>query len=607
MRKEGEAKDGARRGDSGPAMRRVVERRLERGGSTGGEAVLAFWQDVASRLHERGRVDAESCLLLGRGDVAGVLATLTAGLVAAVQDEEGWNARAAADWTADVVQSVRTWGRRPGARKREEVAAEHGGRVGGYRRLGEVRAGDVDALKRWQRSYECRFEYGLSWSSAALLLAIASYAGDRRMVCTMGREVLMKQACVGSKQVFAASMLVLEVLGLIVRCRQATGQTWWYLGEVFGGGVADVDADRAGAGRRIAYLAKEAAQGRRPALPTARGAAAGRAASDDEGYEVEAVAHARGGAVAEANAGGDVRGMTADASVDADARAAQAEGRTGSEPAVGARARGPSGSAEADAAARRECGSRANARGHGDAGADLRSFEGGSRGRASAAVADARADASERTAGRTAEVRTAAQAGEALSTGSGTDVDEGRTDGVGAVVDPDDSGGRALEPGALPDGREPWRQLTAAEFVAETVADHPEAAPYAEYLGSVLAQKLDREGQSRWPRARLAAYAVPVLRGAMERAALKAQEQAVARARRVDEARRLAQERAEFAAAERDLRRREAEAPLCAVCGEKVFGLRGPRAVDGADLVPPREGTVCGLCVEGLESARRTK
>lgn len=607
MRKEDQGKSGSHRDAAVPAMRRVVERRLARGGRSGGEAVLAFWQDVASRLHERGRVDAASCLLVGRGDVAGVLATLTGGLVATVQDEEGWSASAAAEWTADVVQTVRGWARRPGARKPEEVAAEHGGRVGGYRRLGEVRAGDIDALKRWQRSYECRFEYGLSWSSAALLLAIASYAGDRRMVCTMAREVLMKQACIGSKQVFAASMLILEVLGLIVRCRQASGQTWWYLGEVFGGGVAGVDADRAGAGRRIAYLAKEAAQGRRPAVPNAQGAAAGRASSDDDGYEVEAVAHARGGAVAEANAGGDVGGMVADASVDAGARAAQAEGRAGSDAAVRARARNPSGDAEADAVALRAGGASANARGDGDAGARARSTEAGSRGRASAAVPGARADASERTAGRIGEVRTAAQAGEDQSTETGTDVGERWADGVGAGADPVDSDRRIAHADAPPDGREPWRQLTVVEFVAEMVADHPEAVPHAEYLGSVLALKLGREGQSRWPRARLEAYAAPVLRGAMERAALKAQEQAVARARRAAEARRMAEERAEFAAAEREIRRRQAEAPPCAVCGEKVVGLRGVRAMDGADLVPPREGRVCGLCVEGLGSAGRAE
>ena len=33
-------------------------------------------------------------------------------------------------------------------------------------------------------------------------------------------------------------MVVLEVLGLVVRERRADGKTWWYLGEVFGDGLA---------------------------------------------------------------------------------------------------------------------------------------------------------------------------------------------------------------------------------------------------------------------------------------------------------------------------------------------------------------------------------
>ena len=212
------------------AMREVVERRIARGGrgGRGGAAVLAFWQDVASRLHERGRVDAASCLLVRKGDVVGLLATLTAALVAALQAEEGWDGARAAAWAADALATVRDWEKRAGARSVEEVAAERGGRAGGYRRLSACRSEPIRPLTRWQRVSECRLVYRLSWANTSLLGAVAQYAGDRSMVCKLNRAVLMQLAAIGSKEVFRAAVLVLEVLGLVVRERQASGKTWWY-------------------------------------------------------------------------------------------------------------------------------------------------------------------------------------------------------------------------------------------------------------------------------------------------------------------------------------------------------------------------------------------
>ena len=545
----------------GLPMREVVERRIARGGKGGG-AVLAFWQDVASRLHERGRVDAASCLLVGKGDVAGVLATLTAALVAAVQGEEGWDAARAAAWVTDAVARVRDWEKRPGARSVEEVAAERGGRAGGYRRLSECRSQAIRPLTRWQRVSECRLVFRLSWASASLLGAVAQYAGDRSMVCKLNRGVLMQLSAIGSKDVFRAAMVVLEVLGLVVRERRADGKTWWYLGEVFGDGLAAQGMEPAAGARRIAELAR-AAVGRKGKADGARAPVdAGRV--DSEGSAARDVPREVGGTAHAADAGAGTGG-DAGPGVDSTAFEGDRDGSTG-------------GSA-------RTVGSGTVARG-------------------SVEQAPARTggtgDVAEQGPG---SGTTGAIAPGEQSPESGTAAAEAEE--IAAAVRARFRGMREAAGGEIvPVGPDKGRQMLVAEFVDEVGERVGALLPVLPYVAEVLSGKLAREDERRWPRVRMVRYARPVLQAAVRRAEDEAVERALKQAEREAEGLRRAVERTREDARRAELARRRRAAPPCAVCGTKVWGLGLAGAVDGAELDPPRDGQVCGRCVERLAGAR---
>lgn len=539
------------------AMREVVERRIARGGK-GGAAVLAFWQDVASRLHERGRVDVASCLLVRKGDVVGLLATLTAALVAALQAEEGWEAARAAAWAADVLATVRDWEKRAGARSVGEVAAEHGGRVGGYRRLSASRTEPIRPLTRWQRVSECRLVYRLSWASTSLLGAVAQYAGDRSMVCKLNRAVLMQLAAIGSKEVFRAAVLVLEVLGLVVRERQGDGKTWWYLGEVFGDGLAAQGMEPAAGARRVAELARAAAGGGGKADETR---APGEVAGDADGAKKsEAVARGagRGPDAADRRAGTGGDGQTA---LDVTALEGDRDVRTM-----------PSRAAFGDGA---------------DAGAPTgKSAVGGDQGPGSGTAATAPPGSQ--------------------SPGSGTAATAAEAERIAEAVRRRFRAMREAAAGAeiVPVGPDKGRQMLVAEFVAEVGERAEVLLPVLPYVAEVLSGKLDREGEQRWPRVRMVRYAGPVLLAAVRRAEDEAVDRALKEAEREADGLRRAVERRREDARRTELARRRRAAPLCAVCGSKVWGLGLAGAVDGAELDPPRDGRVCGLCAQKVRRRR---
>lgn len=533
------------------AMREVVERRIVRGGK-GGAAVLAFWQDVASRLHERGRVDAASCLLARKGDVAGLLATLTAALVAALQAEEGWDAARAGAWAADALATVRDWEKRAGARSVEEVAAERGGRSGGYRRLSECRSEPIRPLTRWQRVSECRLEYRLSWASTSLLGAVAQYAGDRSMVCKLNRGVLMQLAAIGSKEVFRAAVLVLEVLGLVVRERQADGRTWWYLGEVFGDGLAAQGMEPAAGARRVAELARAAAGGGGKA---GEARVPGEGAAGDAGGSTKPEPVARG--VARSPAAADRRpGTDGDARVGLDATVLEGD---------------------------RDVRTRRSRSAFGD-GPEADSATGGS------GVGDQSPGS-----GTAATARLGSQ-----SPGSGTAAMSLEAEQIAEVVRGRFRAMREAAAGAeiVPVGPDKGRQMLVAEFVAEVGERAEVLMPVLPYVAEVLSGKLGREGERRWPRVRMVRYAGPVLLAAVRRAEDEAVDRALKEAEREADGLRRTVERAREDARRAELARRRRAAPLCAVCGSKVWGLGLVGAVDGAQLDPPREGRVCGLCVQ---------
>ena len=527
------------------AMREVVGRRIARGGKGGG-AVLAFWQDVASRLHERGRVGAESCLLVRKGDVAGLLATLTAALVAALQAEEGWDAARAAAWAADALATVRDWEKRAGARSVEEVAAERGGRAGGYRRLSECRSEPIRPLTRWQRVSECRLVFRLSWASASLLGAVAQYAGDRSMVCKLNRGVLMQLAAIGSKEVFRAAVVVLEVLGLVVRERRADGKTWWYLGEVFGDGLAARGMEPAAGARRIAELARAAA-GRRGERGDPRepgDAAGGTVVSRRKPEPVAADRRAR--------TGGDAR-----SGLDAAPHGGDGDARTG-------RSRGAFGGGP-DAVT-----------GPATGGSDAVGDQGPGSGTAAAMTPGSQ------------------------SPGSGTAATEAEAQRIAEAVRLRFRAMREAAAGAeiVPVGADKGRQMLVGEFVGEVGARAQVLLPVLPYVAEVLAGKLGREGERRWPRVRMVRYAGPVLQAAVRRAEEDAVDRALKEAEREAEGLQRAVERTREDARRAELARRRRAAPLCAVCGSKVWGLGLVGAVDGAELDPPRDGRVCGPCAQ---------
>ncbi len=627
------AKDGE---DAGPEavlrMREVVQRRLQRGGK-GGAAVLAFWQDVASRLHERGRVDAASCLLVGKGDVAGVLATLTTALAAALQDEEGWDGARAAEWTVEVAATVRDWEKRGGARSVADVAAERGGRVGGYRRLSECRSGPIRPLTRWQRVSECRLVYRLSWASASLLGAMAQYAGDRSMVCKLNRGMLMQLAAVGSKEVFRAAVVVLEVHGLVVRQRQADGKTWWYLGEEFGDGLAAPGVDPTDGARRIAELAREAAGGSKGR--SGRGEASVEIAADGASSTVKVEARGDDGtaaAAADVDPGGRAVWR---AEAEGGGREARAAGLSGDGGAVRAGADGPTSTASGEFG--RDGGGRARGRaaaeGGGEATAAGRARLDTGFGTARAAVDRAAAVANEQQEAARLETGGAVEAGvptEDVAEADARDASEDRRPGSGTRGDA--SAGQGPESGTgaaegvaaavrrrytamreavasevVPVGPDKGRPMLVAEFVAEVGERADALLPVLPYVAEVLSGKLDREGEVEWPRVRMVRYAQPILQAAVRRAEDEAVDRALEEAARTAAKVREAAARAGDDARRAEIERARRDAPLCSVCGSKVWGLGLPGARDGADLDPPRDGRVCGMCVERLEAGGRQR
>ncbi len=556
------------------AMREVVERRIARGGQ-GGAAVLAFWQDVASRLHERGRVDAASCLLVRKGDVVGLLATLTAALVAALQAEEGWEVSRAAAWAADALATVRDWEKRAGARSVEEVAAELGGRAGGYRRLSACRSEPIRPLTRWQRVSECRLVYRLSWASTSLLGAVAQYAGDRSMVCKLNRAVLMQLAAIGSKEVFRAAVLVLEVLGLVVRERQADGRTWWYLGEVFGDGLAAQGMEPAAGARRVAELARTAAGGGGKAgkAPAPGGAAFGDAGANKPEPVVRGAGRRPDAADRRAGTGGNARTR-----LDATAFEGDRDVRTRS-------SRGAFGDgAEADAGPATSGPAAGGDQGPGSGTAAIAHPGRQSPGSGTAVIAPpSRQSPGSGTAGTAAEAERIAEAVRGRFRAM-------REAAAGAEI--------------VPVGPDKGRQMLVAEFVAEVGERAAVLLPVLPYVAEVLSGKLGREGEQRWPRVRMVRYAGPVLLAAVRRAEDAAVDRALKEAEREADGLRRAVERRREDARRTELVRRRRAAPLCAVCGTKVWGLGLVGAVDGAELDPPREGRVCGVCVQ---TARRRR
>ena len=157
----------------------------------------------------------------------------------------------------------------------------------------------------------------------------------------------------------------------------------------------------------------------------------------------------------------------------------------------------------------------------------------------------------------------------------------------------------------VPVGPDKGRQMLVAEFVAEVGERAGVLLPVLPYVAEVLAGKLGRDGEQRWPRVRMVRYARPVLQAAVRRAEDEAVDRALKEAQREAEDLRRAVERRREEARRAELARRRRAAPPCAVCGSKVWGLGLAGAVDGAELDPPRDGQVCGRCVDGLVGTRR--